>query len=356
MNKYLRFILYLVILGVVLPLSLAACTGPVATQVPLTDTAAASTEPAATVTPTLAPTFTPQPGKVLLVAPDGSNPQQVQDVQAVLAELAAPAGWVVESRTGLEASELSSELRVVVFLSAPTNLGELTAAAQQTQFIVVSPVDVQTGNNLSAVRLRVENQAFLAGFISVLLSTDYRAAGLLPVDGPLGADLKDAYINGGQYYCGACAPGWPLYEYYPQVPDLPGSSDGLTWQAAAADLFDNKKVEAYYLAPEAEKPEVIQYLMGKDQFGVTVTVVGAGDPPEELKSQWAVSVRLDVAEALRTLWPEVSIGKGGVTADTPLVLTDLNEDNLGAGRVRLVEELMLEISAGRVHPFSVPLE
>jgi len=355
MKKYLRYLLYLVILGVVVPLSLAACTGAT-TQVTLTDTAAVPTEPDATVTPTLTPTSTPQPGKVLLVVSDDSDPQQVEDVQAILEELAFPLGWVFERRAGIEVSELGPELRVVIFLAAPANLGELTSAAQQTQFVVVSPMEVQTGNNLSAIRLRIENQAFLSGFVSVLLSTDYRSAGLLPMDGPLGADLKDAFINGGQYYCGACAPGWPLYEYYPQVPDLPGSSDGPTWQAAAADLFDNKKVEAYYLAPEAVKPEVIQYLMGRNQFGVTVTVVGAGDPPEELKSQWAVSVRLDVAEALRTLWPEVSSGKGGMTADTPLVLTDLNEDNLGAGRVRLVEELMIEMSAGRVHPFSVPLE
>lgn len=330
-------------------LLLAGCAQPAAPADTATPALPADTQPVPTATP--APSATPEPGKVLLIAPQGSDPQPFQ---SLLAELGGPAGLSLVTQSDLQPSELSPEIHVVVFLSAPANLAELLAAAPQTQFVVISPVDLPPAGNLSVIYQRIEYQAFLAGFISVLLSPDWRAAGLLPADGPLGAGLQEAYINGGRYYCGVCAPGWPLGAYYPQAVLLPAGSDGGSWQAAAADLFDNQKVEAYYLSAAAARPEVYAYLQGRDQFGRTLLLVGDQQPPDELRGQWAATVGFDSLEPLRQLWPNVIAGQGGAAVEAPLRLTDVNQANLGEGRLRLAEELVGEIAAGRIYPFTLP--
>lgn len=303
---------------------------------------------AATVAPQ--PSATPQASKVILVAgPSGNG----VEMQSLLTELSAPSGLTVEMRPSLQPAEVTADVKIVLMLATPGNLAEFTAAAPQVQFVIVSQVDQQPSANLSVIRERAENQAFLAGFISTLLSIDYRAAGLLPSDGPLAGMLQEVYINGGRYFCGVCAPGWPLGVKYPLVAALPSASDGPTWQASAADLFDNQKAEVFFIAPEAARPEVISYLQGKVQIDRTVLVIGTQPPLEGLQEQWAASVRFDDQTTLRQLWPDISAGKGGALVDAPLVVDNVNTNLLGSGRMRLVEELLEEIKAGRVTPYSV---
>lgn len=342
------------LLPVILILVLAACSGPTAS--PTTPTAATESTaatPDVLPTSTAEPWPTPQPGKLVLAAPAGID---VQSLQAVLADAAGQAGLTVETREAMQPADLTPDVKVVVLAAAPANLNDLLAAGQHAQFIVVSDADLNALGNLSVVRRRAEHQAFLGGFISVLLSTDWRAAGLLPSDGPLGEKLAEAYRNGGSYFCGVCAPGWPLGVTYPQVGGLPAATDGPTWQATAVGLFDAQKVEAYYLSGEAAKPEVINHLRGLQQFGADVLVVGVQPPPDALAAQWAATISFDTAAALEQILPGVLSGTGGAQVEAPLVLEHVNEDNLGDGRVRLVEELMAEIAAGRIHPFTVPLE
>lgn len=335
--------------GLVGLLVLAACSP--ATSQPATATQAlpAATQPLPTETS--APTPTPQPGKAWLVTAEESPA-----LQAALTELARQAGWTVETRPALQAAELVPEVRVLVFAAPPANLSELLSAGAQAQFVVLAPVDLPAAPNLSVIRLRPENQAFVAGHIAGLYAADWRAGGLLPADGPLGAGLQEAFVNGARYFCGTCTSGWPLGVFYPQVGALPAISDGAAWQAAAVTLFDTHKVNLFFVSGEAARPEVFSYLQGKEQFGASVRLVGVTAPPPELKDQWLATVRLDASAALSDLWPAVSAGQGGQMVDAPVVLEDLGEEAPGIGRMRLVEELMQEIAAGRIYPFLIPPE
>lgn len=329
-------------------LLLAACGA--ASPSAATPTQAAITQGAPELTATSAPSPTPLPGKVILLETDGID---AQPVQALLAELSAPAGWVVETRPALQPAEIPAEAKVVVMLAPAANYAELAAAAPQAQFIIFSPGDLPAAANLTVIRQRAENQAFLAGFISALIAQDYRAAGLLPADGLLGGLLQEAFVNGGRYFCGVCAPGWPLRTYYPVVAALPAASDGPSWQAAAAGIFDNQKAQVYYLAPEAARPEVVDYLRDKVQVDRTVVIVGAQPPIDALIAQWAASVRFDDLSALRQAWPDVAAGKGGAVVEDPLLIDNVNPDLLSPGRMRLVNELLDEIKAGRISPYSI---
>jgi hypothetical protein len=337
----------------------AACqnrpeTQPTSTQVAaevLSTATAQPDEPVHTATPTPEPLLR----KVILVAAGGSS-QAVYEVEQVLSGLAAQDNMTLETRDSLQTADLTPEMAVTVWLQTPAHLNDMARAAAGTVFVIVDGGDLQAGGNVSVVRTRLDYHAFMSGFIVALISPDYRSAGLLPGDSPLGDSLANAFINGGRYYCGICAPGWPLGERYPQVGSEPGASAGSAWLAAAQLLFDSKKVVAYYLSPEAANQDVFTYLAGKDQFGVAVRVVGAGEPPLELQNQWAATVRLDLEAGLRQVWPDAAAGKGSIAADVPVVIENVNADYLGEGKMRLVNELLDEINAGRIYPFTVPAE
>lgn len=349
--RTIKNLLLIFLLLAVAGLLLVSCTpGAVPSGTPNPETPVAVLPSA---TPMPQPTATTQPGRVLLVAPAGAD---VQAAQAALAELSGTAGLILETRAGLQKEELTPDVRVVVSLDAPLNLAEIAAAAPQTQFIAVSSVDLPAAGNLTVIRERPEYQAFIAGYISALLSTDYRAGALLPGDGPLGASLQEAFTNGARYFCGVCAPGYPLNVYYPQIAALPSASDGPAWQAAAAGMFDNQKVEVYYLSAEAVRPEVIAYLQDRVQFDKTLLVVGDQSPPDALKAQWAATVRYDVVSGLRQVWPDVTAGKGGAVLEAAIIAENPTKGLVGEGRMRLVENLIAEIKAGRIVPFSVPRE
>lgn len=345
-NKYRA-----VFLIAIISLLIAGCASPANT--PATPTAAPAALTVLAPTATTAPSPTPQPNTVLLVAPAGTD---AQAGQALLKELIGSSGLVLETRTELQKADLTPGVKIVVALASPAGLSDLVAAAAQTQFLVVSSTDLPAAPNLTVIRERGENQAFVAGFISTLLDTDYRAGGLLPADGSLGDTLKDAFINGGRYFCGVCAPGWPLNTYYPAVAALPAASDGPTWANAAADMFDNKKVSVYFVAPEAARPEVISYLQGKTQAERTVIVLGTQAPPDALRAQWAATVHFDNISALRQAWPDVAAGKGGAVVDAPLLVDNINNSLLGAGRMRLVKDLMDQLKAGKVYPLTIPAQ
>jgi hypothetical protein len=339
-------------LFLVIALLASGCTPQAVSQV--TSTQAAATQPPALLpSATSEPSATPQPGRVIFLSPAGSS---AQAAQAALDELSAAAGLTLETQSELQPGGLDSTVRVVVALAPPANLNDLVAAAPQTQFVVMSPADLSQAGNLTVIRWRPENQAFLGGFLAVLLSKDWRSGGLLPGDGPLGASLQEAFVNGGRYFCGVCAPGWPLGLTYPQVTALPAASDGPSWQSAAAVMFDNAAVEAYYLSDEAYRQEVFDYLQGKDQFGNTVLVAGTQPPPDALRGQWAATIRFDIPGTLRQVWPDLLAGKGGAVVEAPLALSDVNPENLGQGRQRLVNDLIEELRTGSLYPFTVPFE
>lgn len=347
--------IYWLLLFVLIPaVLLAGCSNSpalTATQAPQ----ATSTLPQAAVTSTPAPSPTSPATKVLFVAPAQAGPQ-ANSLQAALNDLSGKSGLTLASLPALQKSDLAPDVKVVVLLAPPADLPDLLAAAPQVQFVVVSAVDLPAAANLTVIRTKAENQAFVAGFISVLLSTDFRAAGLLPSDGPLGAGLKEVFVNGGHYFCGVCAPGWPLKVYYPVVAEQPAAADGPTWQAAAASLFDNQKVEVYYLTQAAARPEVIAYLQGRAQADKTLAVLGDAAPPDALKAQWAGTVHFNLSDALQQVWPEVVAGKGGATQPAKLSVDDVNPDILGPGKMRLVKNLMDLLDAGQVLPNTVPAQ
>jgi hypothetical protein len=317
----------------------SASTPPSVTDLPANET----------ITPPATPTATPQPGKVILIASDLST-AQAQSAQALLTELASGSGLTLETKTSLQVNEITPEWRIVVLLNMDDNLAMALAAAPQVQFVVLSPYDIVLTNNLSVIRIQPESQAFLAGYLAILIASDWRAGALLPSNEPDGSVLEAAFINGGQYFCGICNPYYAPLVRFPISARLPANSDAATW-AAAVEQLHAYLVYVIYVDPLVSLPDLLLSLAQQGYI-----LIGGQTPPDELRPIWAATITQDLASPLRDLWENLLAGQGGLTVTASIQITDINPDLFSQGKQRLVNELIEKMDAGLVYPGEVPLQ
>ena len=339
MKQIIRYYISFIILAA----ALTACGDAPAAETP--------TELPATVAPTvtsLPPTETPTPGTVFMVTTPELNQQQIQAVEPVLSELASSSGLNFEIIQPPNPGEIPSHARVIFYFSPPSNLVEVKSSAPGTQFIVLSEQDLSADQNLSVIRLYPEQQAFLAGFISVVVGPDLRGAGLIPSDGAAGPQKLDAFVNGGRYYCGICNPVYLPSVRFPLYYTLPTGSDPAAWQEGVDQLAQNI-VYIYYVAPEAASPELLNHILE-----INGVLLGGTSPYDEIRSRWAATIQFDVEETLRQMWPQVIDGEGGQLLNAPLLVTDINPSYLTEGYMGMVEEVRQDLQNGLIFPLSIP--
>ncbi len=331
------------LLGLLVLVLLAACGGKAPEP-----TATPTMPPLPTDTP--APTVTPLPNKIALIAPPEISPAQSQAVQAVLNELAAPAGFVVETLPEIQPADLSNGgWKMAFFLTTPGNLTDLLNTAPQVQFAVVSRTELPAAANLTTILISPENEAFLAGFLSVVTATDWRAAGLFPADGD-GPARQAAYLNGAHYYCGICNPFFAPAVRFPLSYALPVTAGAGEWQAVADELVKNV-VYLMYVSPEAASAELLTYLASKN-----IMLVGSQTPPDELKPYWVATVHQDLAASIREVFPAMLEGRGGQAVMAALELIDVNEGLISAGKQDLVNQTQETLIKGLVMAADPPME
>lgn len=331
----------------VLLLLLSACSSPAQPEPAPSETPPAAL-PSETSTVEPSPTPTPPPGKVVLVS-GGSSGYDLAAFSQQLSALAAQAGLIYEERAALQASEIGSDWRVVVFASDDPVVSEALGAHPGVQFLVVSDHELGMAGNLSVIRLRWDYQAFLAGYLSILITPDWRTGGLFPPDDP-GSLQAQAFVNGAQYFCGICASKLSPIVRFPVTAWLAGSADPLTRQAEVDALMSNI-LYVMYVAPGSSNPDLLADLAQRN-----LVLVGGEPPQEGMQPRWAASVVLDPTAALAEVWPEILAGQGGKAVDAPVLVRDINEDFFSIGRQRLVEETLQELQAGWVYPLDVPVQ
>jgi hypothetical protein len=334
---------------------LAACK-PVSTQTPSMPaqvaTAAPSKEALATLTlvATTVPTATQLPPRVVLVAPADADGQLAAGFRAVLAELAPGSGLSFNEQASMAASDLDPSIKVVVVLPPFAGLGDLVSKAPQTQFAAVGIPGLPAAANLTLIGdagFYPNRQAFLAGYIAAIITDDWRA-GVLTSDSPEGKLVADAFSNGVRYWCGLCRPYFPPFFSYPQTAQAAEPVDKAGWQAAA-DLLIENGVQTVYVDPRLASPEVLQYLAD-----AKLELIGGAMPPDLVLPLWVATVRFDPLQALRGLWGDLVVGKGGQSVSPPLLVVDTQAGFLNTARMRLVQETMDNLTNGIINPDPVP--
>lgn len=330
-------------LGVALLLALAACQ----VSPSPTNEVAASPSPEVVVTLTPEPTSSPSPlpETVVLVIPEGAQPVYEQQLWPTLQELSASAGLLLEKRQSLADIDYNHAVRVVIAVPPLAGLAETAEAHPQVQFVAVEIPGQTALANLSLISPqgpRSDQQGFVAGYLAAVLTSDWRVGVVSLENEAAGRAALLGFANGAVFFCGLCRPYFPPFVQYPVTVGLLQNGDAAE-QAAAAQRLISSAVKTVYIYPGVIDAGLLEAL---SQAGLQI--IGGGSPPPALRTAWVATIQVDLAQALRQLWPNLLAGQGGQVLEAPLQLTEVNSERLSAGRQRLVEKLMAELAAGYV--------
>jgi len=293
-------------------------------------------------TPTIEvmPTPTMAPERAVLIADTATDAWTLEQATAALQELTYNSGLEFEIRSTINASEITPDIKVLVFLQHPENLGSLSNAAPGTQFIVISDQEWTPSANVNIIRSDTNHQVFMAGYAAVMLSDNFRGAGLLTVEEP---ELKTAFVIGAKFFCGLCnSLVYPL-NVYPVYKELPSTSQPSEWLAGFNELALST-IQYLYIPPQAYSADLFNALAPSG-----IRLVGIISPPAEAAPMWAGTLKSDGFVPLRTIWDDVLQGIGGKTVYASLQLTDTQTGFIGEGKQKLINSVIEEMQAGRIY-------
>jgi hypothetical protein len=330
-------------------LVVTSCSSPGSPETP---TITPDEAPTALPTETLVPTATAMPTVGILLAPPGSDRELVDLLQASLAQSAADTGIRFQVLPSLIVDFFaSSVVRWVVALPPAENINELVVASGQTRFLTVGIQGLDSAPNLSMIApdgSRLDHQGFVAGYIAAIITSDWRVGVISTADSSAGADARNAFLTGVEYFCGMCAPTYPPFIEYPLYVEIAASAGAAEWQAAA-DILLSRSVETVFVVPGAGDENLLRYLARSG-----VKIIGGTAHPEDISDAWVVTLDFSSSQAFLEFWPDFIAGQDGQTVDVPLSMTDINDDLLSIGRQRLVREVIADVLAGYIDLGTTP--
>jgi hypothetical protein len=317
--------------------------------------ACGGSEPTEIPPPTVVPTHTPEPPPTmiptassplaLLVIPEEMEKASADLYQKTVYDLAQGAGFRFQVRNSLTAEDIADPtLKVVVALPPDPGIASLAAAAPNVQFLAVNIPDIAAGGNVSVLAPNTQSDisAFLAGYTLAMLITEYHIGMLIPQGD---ADAQRAFMafnNGVKYYCGLCAGIYYSQFTYPTYLEIPVGEDPARFGGYASILINERKAEALYIYPTLANEDFLAYIgtQGVLQVGTIM--------PKQRPGGWVMTISPDIVKAIQTSWPQLIAGQGGQNIQSPLGIADVDTGLLTQGKLRLVQEALDALLAGRI--------
>lgn len=300
--------------------------------------------------PTATATATTLPPEIVLVDASGTVSS---DLIAVINDFAAANSLQTRTLSALTSSDITQATKIVVLSADPGNLADLSAAAPATQFVVLGSNSLTAGGNVSTIKADPAAKAFMAGYITMLLAYDWRAAGLLTSDGPLGDSYADAFANGARYVCGKCNAYFAPLVSFPAIAVEPSKSDEATWGADAATLGDDW-LSAVFIDPAAANLSVANGVSAHPLNFESVLFVSYTEVSPDTGLTWDVLLGEDVAASLKTLLPQLLAGQGGQAVSATITLTQVTEGIVSPARLELFNETAAKVASGELEPLPIP--
>jgi hypothetical protein len=317
--------------------------------------ATTSVEPTQNATdPTETPQLTPTdlPGQTILIAPTGSNPEEIASLQATLEELSSQAGLNFQTFDSISQLDFSQDIRIVIVLPPDPGITDIAAANPGTQFVGIGMPGLQASGNLSVIGgegERPDQQGFIAGYLAAVISEDWRIGVISQSDSASGRAARLGFNNGAIFFCGLCRPVYPPFIQYPQYVEI-NSSASTEERQSAADALLNNAVKTVYVSPGVGDEGLLPYLA---QAGVNL--IGGSAPPADVIDHWVATIAPDLNAALRDIWPSLIEGEGGKNLPIPIVITQPNEVLFSPGRQSLVNNTLAELLSGLIDTGIDPL-
>jgi len=326
---------------------IAGCTGsptPVPTQV-IVDIPSI-VPPTDTPTATIVPTAT----RVLIATGSQMNEADVQGLIGVVQSLAGQSGLSVESIPNLTPELLTTDVKVVVVLPPDPGVNDLAGRYPDIRFISVAIPSIQPAVNLFAIGsdgTHSEWSGFIAGYIAVILTNEWRVGALTQAGSNDGLLAADGFRNGVSFFCGLCQKKYSPFNYDSPILELNPNASQPEWQPVA-DAFIASAVKTAYIYPGVANPDMMAYLV---QGGMKL--IGSQTPPDALRPAWIATIKMDYAAGLQAAWTDILSGAPGKVIPGSLSVTDIDSNVLTDGKMRLVNELIGELTAGAIAPNTV---
>lgn len=303
--------------------------------------------PTETPIPTLIPTETPIPATptpeplraVWVSADQGESAQQAA---AVVQRLAGEAGLQFEPVQTLDVNQINDTMRVIIVNAPDMDMGALASAHPAIQFVAITDADLQPTGNLSILHSSPKQVLFAGGYLSMILSRDWRTVGLIAIDTPIGTDAAWAFFNGGGYFCGRCSPMVPPYVQFPLLVNLPSATDVAGWEGGYQAIESNQ-FNVAFIDGTITDPEVYNRMAQRG-----LLLLGSGIPPAGLENVWAATIQEDIAGTLEKIWPDLIAGKSVGSLNAALQLTHVNSTLVGEGKIQAFDQMADELMQGLI--------
>lgn len=324
-------------------LFLSGCGRNAPTELP-SATLEASPSPTLTLLPD--PTATEEPALIYLVAPDSSRGLALE-LQAFLTQQAAEMGLRFQLRPGLSESDFERDVSIVVLLPPDPGVSAWAQDNPETRFLAVNIPGVAAADNLSVISSAGGSQdfkGFLAGYLAAVITDDWRV-GILYRDDGMDEAYRIGFQNGVTYYCGLCSPVYPPFPSggFPMMFSLNADSGPPEWSAALG-YFQLWGVETLFVTPQVASSGLYTFLgdEGLNSFGEDAV-------PQGLSEHWVATIGVqDPLSVFGEAWGDLVQGAVGKEYLLEVELRNVNSDLLSPGRLRLVEEMLVELQAGYI--------
>lgn len=303
---------------------------------------APTVEPSPSPEPTALLTPTPGLPLAVLLVPVDANQELSQAYQTAIYDLAQREGMRFQILNSLDPANLDPALKVVIALVQDPGIAALAAAAPQAQFLAVNIPGITAGGNVSVLGgegIRIDQQAFMAGYIGAMITEDYHTGIIIRKDDALGRNAYTAFQTGQEFFCGLCNPLAGPFLDYPLVIEIPADAKPNEY-GAYADYLIRNKVETMFIQDVVATPELLEYLNT-----VGIFVIGMQTPPVQVNG-WVVTLQPNYLEAMQSVWPQLVAGNGGQNFQAPLTLTDINRDVFTEGKEGQARQILQQLMDG----------
>ncbi len=293
--------------------------------------------------PTMIPTLsTPL---ALIVLPADMDKTASDLYQKTVYDLAQQSGFRFQVRNMLTPADLADPtVKVVIALPPDSGIATLASTAPGVQFLAVNIPNLTAGGNLSVLAgdSQVDVTSFLAGYIAAMLSDEYHIGMIIPKDN---ADAQRAYFafkNGMAYYCGLCRRFYFNGIDYPTFIEIPADEDPARYGGYANVLINDQKVYTLFVYPSLANADFLSYI------GTQGVMLIGNSMPEPRPGGWVATIRPDTIKAIQSAWPSLIAGQGGINVQSPIGLADVDPTLLTPGKLRLAQETLDALLAGRI--------
>jgi hypothetical protein len=323
---------------IILVVILSACGGKSDQIAQPTAVPSPTPQPTATIIPT------PSTPLAILIVPADMDKATSDLYQKTVYELAQASGFRFQVRNTLSAMDLTDPtLKVVIVLPPDPGITTYALTAPNVQFLAVDIPGISAGGNISALAGsdQVEVPAFLAGYVLSMLIDDYHIGLLIPKDDANGQRALYAFDNGKKYYCGLCTPFYISAVGYPQFLSVPAGEDPSGYANTLISTYD---VEGMYIYPTLSDPDFLSYI------GTQGALLVGTSAPEPRPGGWVMTIHPDTIKAIQKAWAQLIAGQGGLNIQSPLGISDVDTTILTPGKLRLAQETLEGLLAGRIVP------